>query len=285
VIPPENGAFGEVVMVVSQSNACPYCAQQLSPAGEGVHCCPKCKHTLVPATDPLTKTFEAWMPADLGRYQVIAVVGGGGMGRIFRGKDKQTGGVVAVKFPAGKQDWDQNTCRRFEREIGILQTLSHPNIVRYLATGTEAGYSYYIMEWVEGDDIGKVLAHCRKQKQSLPFDYVHKCFQQLCQALQALHDQKIIHRDVKPANIIVTADETIKLITLGIAKLQGMQTTAATRMTGALGTDAYLAPEQLFNPQMVDHRADIFATGQVIYEMLTGFLPKGNVRMSDFIKK
>src|SRR4051812_2483823 len=108
-------------MVALSANDCPYCAQQLSPKGEGIQDCPKCRHVLVPALDPMSKMFEAWLPADLGRYCVVGVAGGGGMGRVFRGQNKVTGQVVAIKFPVVEQEWDEDTWHRFKREIAILK--------------------------------------------------------------------------------------------------------------------------------------------------------------------
>jgi serine/threonine protein kinase len=212
------------------------------------------------------------------------------MGRVFRGQDKVTGQVVAVKFPLEETGWGPEAARRFEREIAALRSLDHPNVVRFLSSGTEGGRRYYVMEWAEGENLARVLAECRALAACLPFDRVHSCFRQLCLGLQALHDRGLVHRDVKPANIMwlmpagsrggataIEQEPRIKLIDLGVAKNRGPKGHQSTVMTGAAGTLEYMAPEQAM-AGVVDHRADIFAVGLVTYEMLTRFLPRGNVR-------
>lgn len=262
----------------SLHNTCPYCKQALAPKGSHSQTCPKCTRTLVPAFHPDTKELEAWIPADLGRYCVQVPAGRGGMGQVFKGQEKETGRPVAVKFPLEDAGWDPHTCRRFEREIGVLKSLTHPNLVRYLDDGVEAGKRYYVMEWVEGEDFAKVLTTCREQGRYLPFELVHPSFQQLCLALQTLHDRGIVHRDLKPSNVIMMPDKSIKLIDLGIAKVLDQQS-METPTTGAIGTDQYFAPEQLVDPRSIDQRVDVYALGVVIYELLTGRVPRGSVQM------
>lgn len=260
-------------------NACPYCLRQFGPTRATVQPCPHCKRPVLPALNPQTRLPDALLPADLGRYCLTALCGHGGMGRVCRGQDKVTGQAVAVKFSLESPAWDSETRNRFAREISLLKSLLHPNVVRHLADGTEADTRYYVMEWVAGDDLARVLAGCRARGGCLPFDYVHRCFRQLCAALQALHDRGIVHRDVKPSNIIVTAEGTVKLIDLGIARPQRAAAgSTATTSLGTVGTLEYAAPEQRLGHRAVDHRVDIYSAGLVIYEMLTGFLPKGTVR-------
>ena len=117
----------------------------------------------------------------------------------------------------------------------------------------------------------------RPGRGSLPFDVVYPCFQQICLALQALHDRGIVHRDVKPANLILTPQRAIVLLDLGIAKVEGHRFTSEETTKGVVGTDAYLAPEQVETPSKVDGRADVFAAGKVTYELLTGILPRGTL--------
>jgi serine/threonine protein kinase len=264
-------------MSVAKAPACPYCSCETESHGATVHPCPQCRRPIVPAFDPDTGKLDVWVPGDLGRYCVLAEVGRGGMGRVFRGQDKVSGQVVAIKFLREDMEWDQAHQDRFDREVQILGSLNHPNVVRFLGHDHEAGRRYYVMEWVEGQDLAKILAECRARGQVLPFDYVYPCFQQLCAALQALHDRGVVHRDVKPSNIMITLDGSAKLIDLGIAKWQ-VTADATTRTGAAIGTVNYLAPEQEQGGAVVDHRADIFALGVVMYEALTGFLPRGNVQ-------
>jgi serine/threonine protein kinase len=248
----------------------------------GVQACPQCRRPLVPVFDPDKRRLVAWYPADLGRYCVLGVAGRGGMGRVFRGQDKVGGKAVAIKFPL--QDDDEQGPDRFRREVQVLRSLEHPNIVRYLDDGEEANYRYYVMEWVEGETLAKKLAHGRVQGEVLPFATFHGWFRQVCAGLQALHDRGIVHRDVKPSNIMVRPDGVVKLLDLGVAKQQ-LGSDDTTRSSAAVGTLKYLAPEQQQPGEVVDQRADVFALGVVAYESLTGALPWGNVRKPSAVNR
>ena len=270
-------------MTDSATASCPYCNHEFASESNDARDCPECGRTVIPASDVHTGRLEAWIPVQLGDFRVETSIGHGGMGRLFKGENGPTGECVAIKCPLAGQESDERTLSRFEREIGILKSLDHPNVVRFLASGEEAGFRYYVMEWVDGDDLKKVISDCRSEGKSLPFEFVHKCLGQLCFALQALHNAGVIHRDVKPSNIMVMADGVVKLVDLGVAKLQKAEATLATRTMGLAGTYEYAAPEQLSDPQNVDHRADIFSLGMVIYEMLTGIVARGNIKPASLL--
>ena len=257
---------------------CPYCNHAFAADGDDARDCPVCKRPVFPAMDAHSGQLDVWIPAQPGGFQITASIGQGGMGRLFKGENSATGECVAIKFPLAGQESDEKTFSRFEREINILKSLDHPNVVRFLSSGEEADLPYYIMEWIDGDDLGKVIFDCRREGKSLPFEFVYKCFMQLCRGLEAIHGKGIVHRDVKPSNIMLAVDGNVKLVDLGIARLHGMPTTLITQTMGVAGTNMYAAPEQLSNPQNVDHRADIFSLGLVTYEMLTGMVPRGNSR-------
>jgi formylglycine-generating enzyme required for sulfatase activity len=235
---------------------------------------------------PETSEPEQWIMGSVAGFRVLDLAGRGGMGQVFKARATTTsceaappGTLVAIKFPSRDAGWNEQAEQRFRQEITILQQLNHPAIVRYLADGKEAGRLYYVMEWVEGENLAGVLNSCRARGQLLPFDYVMKCLEQICAGLAVLHEAGLIHRDLKPANIMVSANGTVKILDMGIARsvLHDAQTTA--RLTGgALGSIEYMAPEQMLPSGKVDKRADIYALGMVVYEMLTGVLPRGRVR-------
>jgi tetratricopeptide (TPR) repeat protein len=220
---------------------------------------------------------EEWLPADLGGYRLLAQAGRGGLGRVFRAEERKSRAPAAVKVPAGQAGWGPEGRTRFERETRLLQSVNHPHVARLLAHGTEQGVRYCVMEWVEGTDLCELLEACRGRGEYLTFELAHVWFRQLCDALQALHDRGVAHRDVKPSNVMITTDGTLKLVDLGAGSCPGARADDITRTGAAVGTAQYQAPEQLRGAADVDHRADVFAAGLVTYEMLTNALPREEV--------
>jgi len=213
----------------------------------------------------------------LGPYQVLAAIGAGGMGEVYRARDTELDRDVALKFlPASFAD-DPDRLMRFEREAKTLAALNHPNIAAIYGIEHAAGQRALVMELVEGDDLSHRIAHG-----AIPLDEALPIAGQLAEALEAAHDAGVIHRDLKPANIKVRADGTVKVLDFGLAKAMdpgtsGPQdpinsptmTARATAMGMILGTAAYMAPEQA-KGKLVDKRADIWAFGVVLHEMLSG---------------
>ncbi len=205
----------------------------------------------------------------LGRYEIEAEIGRGAMGRVYRARDPQIDRVVAVKTvtlggiePTLEEDFRQ----RFFREARAAGRLAHGNIVAVYDAGEDAETRnpYIVMEYVEGTGLEKL-----GREKKLGREQVLELIRQVAEALDYAHQQKIIHRDIKPANILVTADGRAKITDFGIAKLQTSQFT----QTGmVMGTPAYMAPEQL-SGETVDHRADLFSLGTVLYWLLTGEKP------------
>ena len=288
------------------SSCCPYCAKECYLANsvprQQLQWCPDCQEILFPALNTETGSLEGWVPADLGEFTVEAQVGCGGMGHVFRGRRNLDRHPVAIKFPrleppasqqAGEQQREQpvdikfprlepravpEAAVRFVHEVETLRSVNHINVVAYLSHGITAGRPYCVMEWVEGQNLACIIDDCRKNNHLPKFDLVLSRFDQLCAALMALHDRGLIHRDIKPSNIILTPEGVVKLIDLGIAKstVKGEGTRTAKR--SVVGSMNYLAPEQFSGSVAIDHRADIYALGVVIYEWLTGALPRGRVR-------
>ncbi len=205
----------------------------------------------------------------LGRYEIEAEIGRGAMGRVYRARDPQIDRVVAVKTvtlggiePTLEEDFRQ----RFFREARAAGRLAHGNIVAVYDAGEDAETRnpYIVMEYVEGTGLEKL-----GREKKLAREQALELIRQVAEALDYAHQQKIIHRDIKPANILVTADGRAKISDFGIAKLQTSQFT----QTGmVMGTPAYMAPEQL-SGETVDHRADLFSLGTVLYWLLTGEKP------------
>ena len=199
-----------------------------------------------------------------GPYEVISLVGAGGMGEVYRARDPRRDRHVAIKTSAAQFS------ERFERDAHAVAALNHPNV----CTLYEVGPDYLVMEYVEGADL----------KGPLPMDEALRIARQIADALDAAHTRGIVHRDLKPGNIKVTPDGTVKVLDFGLANLAddndprtgasapsaAVSPYAAVTHAGTIrGTAAYMSPEQV-RGQAVDERADIWAFGVVLYELLTG---------------
>jgi eukaryotic-like serine/threonine-protein kinase len=213
------------------------------------------------------------IPPAIGPYQVLAQLGEGGMGVVYRARDPKLSRDVAIKVLPEAFALDAERLARFTREAQVLASLNHPGIAQVYAIEGSA----IVMELVEGEDLAE-----RLKRGPIPLDEAIPFAQQIAEALEAAHDAGIIHRDLKPANIKVREDGTVKVLDFGLAKAvdepkgSSLQehaptiTTPAMTMRGViLGTAAYMAPEQA-RGRAVDHRADTWAFGAVLYEMLSG---------------
>ena len=217
----------------------------------------------------------------IGVYEVHGLLGVGGMGEVYRARDTRLDREVAIKIvpPAFKDD--SHRLARFEREARTLASLNHPCIGAIYGLEEAAGVTALVMELVEGDDLSQSIA-----RGPIPIGDALPIARQIAEALEAAHEQGIVHRDLKPANIKVRPDGAVKVLDFGLAKaldpspsgadLMNSPTLSAraTMMGTILGTAAYMAPEQA-RGKTVDRRADIWAFGIVVYEMLTGRRPFG----------
>jgi len=213
--------------------------------------------------------------AKLGPYEILAPLGAGGMGEVYRACDARLGRDVAIKILPEGFATDSDRLARFEREGRAVAALSHPNILAIYDFGREGVTAYAVMELLEGDTLRDRLA-----QGPLPPREAISCAVQIAHGLAAAHDKGIAHRDLKPENLFVAADGRVKILDFGLAKLVdpgGPGGPGGDQMTGGAGTSAgsvmgtvgYMAPEQV-RGQTVDHRADIFALGAVLHEMLSG---------------
>jgi predicted Ser/Thr protein kinase len=203
--------------------------------------------------------------------EILGLIGRGGMGGVYRARQRQLERVVALKILSPDIARDPSFAERFAREARALARLSHPHIVSVHDFGRRGDLFYLLMEYIDGANLRQVLAGGRlSPKEALAI------VPQVCEALQYAHDQGVVHRDIKPENVLIDRQGRVKIADFGLAKILGHAPDLTLTGTGALmGTPPYMAPEQIERPKEVDHRADIYALGVVFYQMLTGELPLG----------
>ncbi|MHC4206301.1 MAG: serine/threonine-protein kinase, partial [Planctomycetota bacterium] len=226
-------------------------------------------------------SYEAWpVPPELveladqfPQLEILELLGQGGMGAVYKARQKQLNRLVALKILPPQIGETEAFAERFTREAQSLAKLNHPRIVSIHDFGhTEAGLYYFIMEFVDGTDLRRVM-----QTDELSPVEALAIVPQICEALQYAHEEGIVHRDIKPENILLDKKGRVRIADFGLAKLLDKPTTTytLTRAGQKMGTPHYMAPEQIEHPGQVDHRADIYSLGVVFYEMLTGELPLG----------
>src|SRR5262245_17907419 len=202
----------------------------------------------------------------LGNWVIFKELGRGGMGRVFLAQEELTGRQAAIKILAGELAQEVGFLHRFQREIDSLSKLDHPNIVRFIESGLENGHYYYAMEFVEGQSLDDILLNNGK----LPWREVLDIAVQICPALRHVHDHGIIHRDIKPPNILRTSQGQVNQADFRIAKVFASSHLTATG--GVVGTAEFLSPEQAAG-KPVTKRSDIYSLGVVLYTLLTGRTP------------
>ncbi|HRH95709.1 MAG TPA: bifunctional serine/threonine-protein kinase/formylglycine-generating enzyme family protein, partial [Prosthecobacter sp.] len=289
--------------------SCPQCGAAL-PAEAPDGLCPKClmaeamQPTIVSdASKPKNSAILA--PEDLAplfpQYEILRMLGRGGMGAVYLAKQISLNRLVAIKIlPADMGDSDQGFAERFKNEAQAMAQLSHPGIVAVYDFGQTAvgrfvpeapsgerragdspphqGLLYIVMEYIEGTDVQLMLA----SQGRLHSAHAMAITAHVCDALQYAHTRGIIHRDIKPSNIMVSNDGVVKVADFGLAKMSQGQTTGLTQSGMAMGTPHFMAPEALTLGSAVDQRADIYAVGVMLYQMLTGKLPQGMFEMPSF---
>jgi serine/threonine protein kinase/Tol biopolymer transport system component len=211
----------------------------------------------------------------LGAYEVVGVLGAGGMGEVYRARDAKLNRDVALKVLPAAFTLDPDRLARFKREAQVLASLNHQNIGAIYGFEESFGEQALVLELVDGPTLADRIA-----QGPIPFDEAQPIARQICEALEAAHEQGVIHRDLKPANIKLRPDGTVKVLDFGLAKMMDthatppadsptLTTPAMTQMGMILGTAAYMSPEQA-KGRSADKRSDVWAFGCVLYEMLTG---------------
>lgn len=207
-------------------------------------------------------------PQSLGNYDLLERIATAGVGSVYRGRRRATAEVVAVKVMPAFQADNQVALQRFARECRILTGLNDPNIVRALDFGIEGSTPFLVMEFVDGESLGQRL----EREARLPEDEAVHITSQVARALDRAHGQGLVHRHVKPDNILLTASGDVKLADLGFAKHVDAST-HLTKTGGCLGTPNFMAPEQFRDARHVDRRSDIYALAATLYMAVTGQLP------------
>ena len=267
---------------------CPQCGELLPPdAPDGL--CPKCVMVMNLKTETAfsgdTPAAQPPLPPEqiaphFPQLEILECLGRGGMGVVYKARQKTLNRFVALKLLAPERVQDAKFAERFAREAQALAALNHPNIVTIHDFGQAGGFYYLLMEFVDGMNL-RLLLRTRKFTPEEALAIVPP----LCDALQFAHDRGIVHRDIKPENLLLDKSGRVKVADFGIAKMLGTangggdgRTSTPENVTqSTVGTPGYSAPEQKTDPQRVDSRADIYSLGVVFYEMLTGELPGKNI--------
>ena len=268
------------------SRFCPQCREPLAPdAPEGL--CPQC--LLNAAAGPAPSGAGDGLPGDLidiaepaevakklPQFEILALLGRGGMGVVYKARQVQLDRIVALKILPPVDALSPDFVARFTREARALARLNHPNIVAVHDFGETNGLYFIVMEYVDGANL-RQLQHERALSPAEALAIVPK----ICEALQYAHEEGLVHRDIKPENLLIDTKGRVKIADFGLAKmLRREPLDMALTVSGmAVATMRYMAPEQMDKPETVDHRADIYSLGVVFYELLTGVLPMGHFEL------
>jgi serine/threonine protein kinase len=216
----------------------------------------------------------------VGKYQIVAKLADGSMASVYRGHEAATGATVAIKVAAPALAHDEVLLKRFEQEFRSASNLSHPNIVRALEFGWEGSRPYIVMELVDGEDMWARIDRLGRLTETEAVSYIT----QVAQGLHEAHKNCIIHRDIKPDNILLTTDGQAKLADLGLSKDLEAEI-ELTRPGRGIGTPNFIAPEQFGDAKHAGVRCDIYSLGATLYMALTGQLPFAAPCLSAIMKK
>jgi uncharacterized protein (TIGR03435 family) len=270
---------GKPLAPTAPGGLCPECLIKAG-LGSGVDIGPETEagRPKIPFTPPKPGELAPHFP----QLEILEFIGQGGMGAVYQARQKQLDRIVALKILPPQVATGPGFAERFSREARALAKLNHPHIVTLYEFGQTDGLYYFLMEYVDGINLQQLL----RAGHIAPNEAL-AIVPQICDALQFAHQRGIVHRDIKPGNILLSKAGQVKIADFGVAKIiaEGLDETAAGKAAGisselteagsVLGTPQYMAPEQAAHPLAVDHRADIYSLGVVFYQMLTGELPAG----------
>ena len=247
----------------------------------------ECKIAGVKALAALGADFDAStrtgleLPKQIGDYEIVRPLGRGGMGQVYLGRHTKLGRLVAIKCIATHRQFDETAQQRFSAEMKFIGSLSHPNIVQALDAREAEGTAVLVTEFIDGLNVNQII----KGKPGMSVGDACEIASEVCEALEYVDSKGMIHRDVKPSNIMVDKKGQVKLLDLGLARLQSSDGGHELTATGqALGTADYIAPEQI-NGKEVDRRADIYSLGCTLYKLLTGHAPFDSDRYPTVLAK
>ncbi len=227
------------------------------------------------------ETSREPMLRTIGAYGDLEKIAEGGMGAIFKGRHLETGQVVAIKIMPSHMASNPILLKRFEQEFRAASRLDHPNIVRALDYDDKGSMPYLVMEYVDGESLGQRLERVGR----VPESEAIRIIAQVAQGLHRAHKMNLVHRDVKPDNILITQDGVAKLADLGLVK-EAETDLNLTKTGRGLGTPHFMAPEQFRNAKNADIRCDIYSLGATLYQMVTGELPfRSNGPLDAWMKK
>jgi len=221
-------------------------------------------------------TVEELQPG-LPQLKLIELIARGGMGAVYKGVQTSLNRLVAIKVLPPDVAKNPAFAERFKEEGRSMAKLSHPGIVSVFDAGqTTGGLLYFVMEFIEGTDVGRMI----EDNHRLPPQQALEIIGAVCEALAFAHESGIIHRDIKPSNIMIDRNQRVKIADFGLAKMaEGDDSHARTRSRVAIGTPDFVAPEALNAGTALDQRADLYAVGVTLYQMLTGQIPRGRFEM------
>ncbi|MDB6004632.1 MAG: pknB 20 [Prosthecobacter sp.] len=222
---------------------------------------------------PTAERLQEMLPA----YEILSILGQGGMGAVYKGRQKSLDRIVAIKIlpPEAGED-DMQFVERFKNEARTMAKMNHPAIVHVYDFGeTTEGQLYIVMEYIDGTDVAKMI----QSQGKLPEDYALSITAHVCDALGYAHTHGVVHRDIKPANILINMEGQVKVADFGLAKATDPKELGLTKTNMAMGTPDFVSPEALMPGVPLDGRADLYAVGVMLYNMLTGSIPRGAFRM------
>jgi eukaryotic-like serine/threonine-protein kinase len=251
---------------------CPHCS---TANPDFATSCKECSTPLLSLNDSDSETIQMVDPSaialgsDFGtRYRIESLLGQGGMGRVYKAYDKELDRTVAIKVVREGAIGQADALKRFKQELVLASKISHKNILRIHDMGEVAGVRFISMAYIQGKD----LQHVIKENPKMPLERVLKFAQQIAEALAAAHAEGVVHRDLKPQNLLIGNDDQVFVCDFGLAKSFEESAIGMTRTGAFLGTPRYMSPEQV-EGKPADQRADLYAFGLILYEMVTGDVP------------